>query len=215
MRPRRAGSFTFSERSTDVTWTTAFEPAGMMAPFDPCTEFVTVAVNRSPGRWVFVQTREPDVRAIVVPAAMLATRPSLPRGAVSTRLPLAVVRGVLGRGVLGVVDLGRLTFPPLEDVAGTSLSCGWAVSRFASSRSRLSAAVSPARSSPLSRHAPVERTTASASGVTAHRIYFDISPPSKVVLRSLNACKLGLYVLAAPADVPRAAVIWGQGVCQP
>jgi hypothetical protein len=48
-------------------------------------------------------------------------------------LPLGVVRGVLGvvlRGgvVRGVVVEGRLTFPPLVDVDGTSLSCGCDVS---------------------------------------------------------------------------------------
>jgi hypothetical protein len=60
---------------------------------------------------------------------MLATRPSLPLGAVETRLPLGVVLGVLGRGagvlgreVLGRDVLGRLTLPPLDDVDGTSLN---------------------------------------------------------------------------------------------
>src|ERR671915_406763 len=108
----------------------------MTAPFEPCTAFVTVAVNLSPGLCVFVQTRAPDVSEIVVPAPIAATRPSLPLGAVVTRLPLGVVLGVLGRGVgvvvrgvvLGRVVLGRLTVPPLDDVAGTSVSCGWAVS---------------------------------------------------------------------------------------
>src|SRR5688500_704424 len=172
----------------------------MTAPFEPCTAFVTVAVKRSPGLCVFVQTRAPDVSEIDVPAPIEATRPSLPLGAVSTRLPLGVVLGVLGRGagvagldVLGREVLGRLTLPPLDEVAGTSLSCGCDVSLFASSRSRFSAAVSPARSSPSSRQAPTERTAASASGVTAHRIYFDILPPSRVVLRSVNACNLYCY----------------------
>jgi hypothetical protein len=86
----------------------------------------------SPGLCVFVQTRAPDVSEIDVPAPMLATAPSLPRGAVSTRLPLVVVLGrlvlVLGREVLGRDVLGRLTLPPLEDVEGTSLSCGCDVS---------------------------------------------------------------------------------------
>src|SRR5918992_3018741 len=116
----RAGSFAFSERSTDVTCTTAVAPAGITAPFEPCTAFATVAVNLSPGLCVFVHTRAPDVRAIVVPAPMAATRPSLPPGAVVTRLPLGVVLGVLGRAagvlgrdVLGRDVLGRLTLPPL------------------------------------------------------------------------------------------------------
>src|SRR5688572_1303076 len=121
----------------------------MTAPLEPWTALVTVAVNLSPGLCVFVQTRAPEVIEIVVPAPMLATRPSLPLGDVETRLPLGVVLGVVVRGVVvrGVVVAGRLTLPPLVDVDGTSVSCGCAVSRFASSRSRFSAAVSPARSS--------------------------------------------------------------------
>src|SRR5918992_5212049 len=119
--PRRAGSLTLSDRSTDVTCTTAVAPAGMTAPFEPCTALVTVAVKRSPGLCVFVQTRSPDRNEIVVPAPMLATRPSPPDGARSTTLPLGVVRGALGvvvRGgvVRGVDDAGRLTLPPLVDV---------------------------------------------------------------------------------------------------
>ena len=47
---------------------------------------------------------------------------------------------------------------PLDDVAGTSVNCGCAVSRFASSRSRLSAAVSSARSSPQELRMPLRRS---------------------------------------------------------
>jgi hypothetical protein len=148
----RTGSFAFSLRLSSVISTVAVAPAGITAPLEPVTELLTVALNRCPTRFVFVQIREFEVRLISEPAGIVPrprSEPDVPR---VTVLPLAVVVGAAGVGVDGrgvvragvrggvltalldervgvrttgalVVGCGALGVP----VAGTSLSCGWAV----------------------------------------------------------------------------------------
>ena len=83
---------------------------------DPLTVLLTVALNRCPTRFVFVQTREFDVSEISDPAGMLPTlERSDPLVPFVTVLPLAVVVGVPGELVDGrvvVVRGGVLTVEP-------------------------------------------------------------------------------------------------------
>jgi hypothetical protein len=117
----------------------------MVAPFDPVTVLLTVALNRCPTRFVLVHTRELDVSVISDPAGMLPTLDlSEPLVPFVTVFPLAVVVGALVEGRV-VVRGGVLTVEPElrggvrvtgalatgPDVAGapaagTSWSAGWA-----------------------------------------------------------------------------------------
>src|SRR5512146_1128097 len=95
------GDVAFSLRLSSVTWMSALAPAGITAPFEPTTAFVTVAVKRSPGLLVFVQTRSFDVRLMEVPAGTVPSAASVPDELVETELPDGVVVGAAGAGVDG------------------------------------------------------------------------------------------------------------------
>ena len=110
-------SFAFSLRESSVISTVAVAPAGIVAPFEPVTELLTVALKRWPTLWVFVHTRELELRLISVPAAIVPSLPSDPPDPFVTVFPLAVVvvageleRGVVRGGVLTIVpdDRGRV-----------------------------------------------------------------------------------------------------------
>src|SRR6185437_1318140 len=150
------GDVAFSLRLRSVTWMSALAPAGITAPFDPTTAFVTVAVKRSPGLLVFVQIRSFDVRLIAVPAGTVPSAPSVPGELVETELPDGVVVGAAGAGVeddgarvLGFVlragagrragAAGAAAAADALSAGGTSFSCGCAaLSAFAICRSRVS-----------------------------------------------------------------------------
>jgi hypothetical protein len=120
-------------------------PAGIIAPFEPETEFSTVAVTWSPTALVLVQMREFACVVSVEPAAIVPTAPppvAAPLGLVVTVLPLGVVLVAgsdgLGAGVAGFVVgrvdgrvCGRVVFAAGAGAAGafagTSLSCGCTV----------------------------------------------------------------------------------------
>jgi hypothetical protein len=75
---------------SSVISTVAVAPAGIVAPFEPSTVLLTVALKRWPTRLVLVQMREFDVREISEPAGMLPTlERSDPVGPVVTVLPAA------------------------------------------------------------------------------------------------------------------------------
>jgi hypothetical protein len=80
---------------SSVISTVAVAPAGIVAPFEPVTVLLTVALKRCPTLCVLVQTRELELKLISVPAAMLPTALSDPVVPRVTVLPLAVVAGVL------------------------------------------------------------------------------------------------------------------------
>ena len=94
------GSFAFSLRLSWVISTVAVAPAGMLAPFDPVTVLLTVALNRCPTLCVLVHTRELDERLISEPAGMLPSARSEPDEPLVTVLPLAVVVGAAGARVV-------------------------------------------------------------------------------------------------------------------
>ena len=112
------GSFAFSLRLSSVISIVAVAPAGIVAPFDPVTVLLTVALNRCPTLCVFVQTREFDERLISDPAGMLPSARSDPVVPRVTVLPLAVVVGRVGAGV--VVRGGVRTVEP-DDLLGVRL----------------------------------------------------------------------------------------------
>jgi hypothetical protein len=107
-------SFAFSLRESSVISTVAVAPAGIVAPFDPVTVLLTVALKRWPTLWVFVHTRELELRLISVPAAIVPSLPSEPPDPFVTVFPLAVVvvAGALGVVERGVVRGGVLTTVP-------------------------------------------------------------------------------------------------------
>jgi hypothetical protein len=109
-------SFAFSLRESSVISTVAVAPAGIVAPFDPVTVLLTVALKRWPTLWVFVHTRELELKLISVPAAIVPSLPSDPPEAFVTVFPLAVVVvvGALGVVARGVVRGGVRTTVPVE-----------------------------------------------------------------------------------------------------
>src|SRR4051812_29628010 len=127
-------SLAFSLRLSSVTSTLAVAPAGITAPFEPLTAFVTLAVKRSPTWLVFVQIDLFDARLRVDPAAIV---PVLAPEAVPeervTVLPLEVTV-VVGRRVVvvgvrvvvvvvrGVVVLDVDVFGVAAAPAGTSVN---------------------------------------------------------------------------------------------
>jgi len=111
----------------------------MVAPLDPTTASLTVALNLSPGWLVLVHTLSLDVRLMVVPAGTVPNATSLPAGVVATLLPDAVVvlsgaaadgveddgarwRGRVRSGAFDEVGAGAAVFD--ESAGGTSFSCG-------------------------------------------------------------------------------------------
>ncbi|HEY5062989.1 MAG TPA: hypothetical protein VII52_15725, partial [Gemmatimonadaceae bacterium] len=78
-------------------------PAGIVAPFEPETEFATVAVTWSPTALVFVQILEPAVVFNVVPAAIVPTAPPplVPRSPPAFVVRVLPLRVVTGPGIGG------------------------------------------------------------------------------------------------------------------
>ena len=109
------GSFAFSLRLSSVISIVAVAPAGIVAPFEPVTVLLTVALKRCPTLCVLVHTRELEERLISEPAGMLPRARSDPDVPFVTVFPLAVVVGVAGAGV--VVLGGVLTVVP-DDLGG-------------------------------------------------------------------------------------------------
>jgi hypothetical protein len=109
------GSFTFSLRLSSVISIVAVAPAGMVAPFDPDTVLLTVALKRCPTLCVLVHTREFDDRLISDPAGILPRARSEPDEPFVTVFPLAVFVGAVGAGA--VVRGGVRTVEP-DDLLG-------------------------------------------------------------------------------------------------
>ena len=109
------GSFAFSLRLSSVISIVAVAPAGMVAPFDPDTVLLTVALKRCPTLCVLVHTRELEERLICEPAGMLPRERSDPDDPFVTVFPLAVVVGALGAGVV-VLGGVRTVVPDLLGV---------------------------------------------------------------------------------------------------
>src|SRR5690606_28746514 len=105
-KARRIGSLAFSERFTSVTSSTTVAPAGIRAPFAPVTVSLSVAVKRSPGRLVLVQTRCEERMLSVVPAAIVPSDSPPPVPVVAV-LPPAVRVGSDGAGVVGDFGAGE------------------------------------------------------------------------------------------------------------
>src|ERR1700719_3769098 len=83
-------SLAFSLRFRSVTSTMAVAPAGIIAPFEPVTALVTLALKRSPTLFVFVQILEPDARLSVAPAGIVPNFAAVPALLRVTVLPLEV-----------------------------------------------------------------------------------------------------------------------------
>src|SRR5689334_1557037 len=99
-------SFAFSLLLSFVTSMTALAPAGIVTPFVPVTGSLSVATNRSPTLFVFVQTFDVDASVSDVPDATMPTLPPAFFSPVVTVLPLGVRTGA-GSGA-GVGVLGRV-----------------------------------------------------------------------------------------------------------
>jgi hypothetical protein len=124
----------------------AVAPTGIIAPLEPATGLVTVAVKRSPTLLVLVHIFWPEARLSVAPAGIVPTLAAEPAGVRVTVFPLAVVVVVGLRVVVagvrvvvvvraGVVVRGAVVLGAglVAVAAGTSVRAGCAaVSRFAS-----------------------------------------------------------------------------------
>src|ERR1019366_1268754 len=100
-------SFEFSLRVDSSTFSTTLLPAGITAPSEPATDSLSVAVKRSPGLNVFVQTRASGRTANEVPAFSV---------------PIAGYGGALGAGA---IPPGAAAGAGAADVAAVALSCAF------------------------------------------------------------------------------------------
>src|SRR5689334_5952604 len=105
-------SLTFSLLFSFETEKVTVAPAGIVAPLEPATGSLSVAVNVSPTLFVFVHRSAPDVvRANAVPAA------------IAPMVGLAGAAGALvSAALVGVLDAVLLAAGGV--VFGTSASCG-------------------------------------------------------------------------------------------
>src|SRR5688500_15488651 len=115
----------FSLRFSLVTVSVTVAPAGIVAPFEPTTDSLTVAMNLSPTLCVFVHSSLFARTDSAVPAAIVPVLLAVPVPAVLV-LPLAVF---VGAGVVLVlvgarfVVVGALALVPVPpEVAGTSVN---------------------------------------------------------------------------------------------
>src|SRR4051794_14762194 len=103
-------SFAFSERLSCVTRSVTTEPAGVVTPLAPWTDWFTVAVKVSPPWLVFVQILVPEARLISVPAPIVPTPPPpvLPALEPELRVTVLPVAVFVVVGVVFVVDVRPL-----------------------------------------------------------------------------------------------------------